>query len=45
MISAVLDNRRFRSWSGQILLLGGFAALLLWLVNNTVTNLVPAGSG
>ncbi|MFN7023310.1 MAG: amino acid ABC transporter permease [Pseudorhizobium sp.] len=43
MISAVLDNRRFRSWSGQILLLGGFAALLLWLVNNTVTNLDARG--
>jgi general L-amino acid transport system permease protein len=43
MIFAVLDNRRFRSWSGQILLLGGFAALLLWLVNNTVTNLDARG--
>lgn len=43
MISAVLDNRRFRSWGGQILLLGGFAALLLWLVNNTVTNLDARG--
>lgn len=43
MISAVLDNRRFRSWSGQILLMGGFAALLLWLVNNTVTNLDARG--
>ncbi|WP_029619696.1 amino acid ABC transporter permease [Pseudorhizobium marinum] len=43
MFSAVLDNRRFRSWSGQILLLGGFAALLLWLVNNTVTNLDARG--
>lgn len=43
MISAVLDNRRFRSWSGQILLLCGFAALLLWLVNNTVTNLDARG--
>lgn len=43
MISAVLDNRRFRSWGGQILLLGGFAALLLWLVMNTVTNLDARG--
>jgi general L-amino acid transport system permease protein len=43
MISAVLDNRRFRSWSGQILLLGGFAALLAWLVSNTVTNLDARG--
>lgn len=43
MISAVLDNRRVRSWGGQILLLGGFAALLLWLVSNTVTNLDARG--
>ncbi|MCK8782264.1 ABC transporter permease subunit [Rhizobium sp. NTR19] len=43
MISAVLDNRRFRSWGGQILLLGGFAALLFWLVSNTVTNLDARG--
>lgn len=43
MISAVLDNRRFRSWGGQILLLGGFAALLTWLVSNTVTNLDARG--
>lgn len=43
MISAVFDNRRFRSWGGQILLLGGFAALLLWLVMNTVTNLDARG--
>ncbi|MDE3813337.1 ABC transporter permease subunit [Sinorhizobium meliloti] len=43
MISTVLDNRRFRSWGGQILLLGGFAALLSWLVSNTVTNLETRG--
>jgi general L-amino acid transport system permease protein len=43
MISAVLDNRRFRSWGGQILLLGGFAALLSWLASNTVTNLDARG--
>ncbi|MEI1249535.1 amino acid ABC transporter permease [Rhizobium aouanii] len=43
MISTVLDNRRFRSWGGQILLLGGFAALLSWLVSNTVTNLDARG--
>lgn len=43
MISAVLDNRRFRRWGGQILLLGGFAALLSWLVSNTVTNLDARG--
>lgn len=43
MISAVLDNRRVRSWGGQILLLGGFAALLLWLVSNTVANLDVRG--
>ncbi|APO68962.1 amino acid ABC transporter permease protein [Rhizobium gallicum] len=43
MISAILDNRRFRSWGGQILLLGGFAALLSWLVANTVTNLDARG--
>lgn len=43
MISAVLDNRRVRSWGGQILLLGGFAALLLWLVSNTVANLDARG--
>lgn len=43
MISAVLDNRRFRSWGGQILLLGGFAALVSWLVSNTVTNLDARG--
>ncbi|WP_159953013.1 ABC transporter permease subunit [Rhizobium sp. 18065] len=43
MISAVLDNRQFRSWGGQILLLGGFAALLSWLVSNTVTNLDARG--
>ncbi|MBS9721171.1 ABC transporter permease subunit [Tianweitania sp. BSSL-BM11] len=43
MISALLDNRRFRSWGGQILLLGGFAALLAWLVTNTVSNLNARG--
>ena len=43
MISALLDNRRFRSWGGQILLLGGFAALLAWLVTNTVYNLNARG--
>jgi general L-amino acid transport system permease protein len=43
MFSAVLDNRRFRSWGGQILLLGGFAALLFWLVSNTLTNLDARG--
>lgn len=43
MISAVLDNRRVRSWGGQILLLGGFAAILLWLVSNTVANLDARG--
>ncbi|MBY3125492.1 amino acid ABC transporter permease [Rhizobium laguerreae] len=43
MIFAVLDNRRFRSWGGQILLLSGFAALVAWLVSNTVTNLDARG--
>jgi general L-amino acid transport system permease protein len=43
MFSAVFDNRRVRSWGGQILLLGGFAALLLWLMMNTVTNLDARG--
>lgn len=43
MITAVFDNRRVRSWVGQILLLGGSAALLLWLVNNTVANLDARG--
>ncbi|MBY3246096.1 ABC transporter permease subunit [Rhizobium laguerreae] len=43
MIFAVLDNRRVRSWGGQILLLGGFAGLLSWLVSNTVTNLDARG--
>ncbi|MDW9545908.1 ABC transporter permease subunit [Sinorhizobium meliloti] len=43
MFSAVLDNRRFRSWGGQILLLGGLLALLAWLVANTVTNLDARG--
>ncbi|KKX24884.1 ABC transporter permease subunit [Rhizobium sp. LC145] len=43
MISALLDNRRFRSWGGQVLLLGGFAALLAWLVSNTVANLHARG--
>ncbi|OHV79264.1 amino acid ABC transporter permease [Rhizobium sp. LCM 4573] len=43
MISALLDSRRFRSWGGQALLLGGFAALLAWLVSNTVANLHARG--
>ncbi|EKF61690.1 amino acid ABC transporter permease [Agrobacterium albertimagni AOL15] len=43
MISAVYDNRRVRNWTGQILLLGGFAALLFWLVSNTVANLDARG--
>ncbi len=43
MITALLDNRRFRSWGGQALLLGGFAALLAWLVVNTVANLDARG--
>ncbi|MGA1834140.1 amino acid ABC transporter permease [Rhizobium wenxiniae] len=43
MISALLDNRRFRSWGGQVLLLGGVVALLAWLVANTVSNLDARG--
>lgn len=43
MISTILDNRRFRSWAGQILLLGGFITLLFWLVTNTATNLDARG--
>nr|CAD6436021.1 amino acid ABC transporter permease [Rhizobium sp. Q54] len=43
MITALLDNRRVRSWVGQAILLGGFAALLAWLVLNTVANLDARG--
>ncbi len=43
MITALLDNRRVRSWLGQVLLLGGSVALLAWLVSNTVSNLHARG--
>ncbi|MDR6821011.1 general L-amino acid transport system permease protein [Neorhizobium sp. 2083] len=43
MITALLDNRRFRNWCGQAILLGGFAALLVWLVVNTKANLNARG--
>ncbi|KXF75937.1 amino acid ABC transporter permease [Paramesorhizobium deserti] len=43
MLTGLLDNRRFRSWAGQIVLLGGFAALILWLVTNTIENLDARG--
>ncbi|MDK1374315.1 MULTISPECIES: ABC transporter permease subunit [unclassified Sinorhizobium] len=43
MIAALWDNRRFRNWGGQLLLLGGLAALLIWLVTNTVANLDARG--
>lgn len=43
MLTVLLDNRRFRSWAGQIVLLGGFTALVLWLVTNTIENLQARG--
>jgi general L-amino acid transport system permease protein len=43
MPMSLLDNRRFRSWAGQIVLLGGFTALVLWLVTNTIENLQARG--
>lgn len=43
MNSTVFDNRRVRSWGAQILPQGGVAALLLWLLHNTVANFDARG--
>ncbi|WP_198148278.1 ABC transporter permease subunit [Elstera litoralis] len=39
MLRALWTNRKARSWAGQILLLGLGIAVLLWLIDNTITNL------
>lgn len=39
MFASLWDNERLRSWAGQFLLLGLFIGTILWLFDNTVTNL------
>lgn len=39
MLRALCSNRKARSWAGQMMLLGLGIAAILWLIDNTVTNL------
>jgi general L-amino acid transport system permease protein len=39
MFASLWDNQRLRSWAGQVLLLGLFVGTILWLFDNTLTNL------